>query len=83
MQMKVILQEITKMEISEIMQLVISNGFAIVVAVWCLKFTFDTMSKNYDNTNEKLSQLTEAVNHNTQVLSNIVTRLDDKIDDSK
>lgn len=68
---------------NEIIQLIISNGFAIVVAVWCLKFTFDTMAKNYDDTNDKLSQLTEAVNHNTQVLSNIVTRLDDKIDDSK
>lgn len=69
------------MEISELMQLIISNGFAIVVAVWCLKFTFDTMAKNYESTTDKLTQLTEAVNHNTQVLSNIVTRLDDTIDD--
>lgn len=71
------------MEISEIMQLVISNGFAIVVAVWCLKFTFDTIAKQFEKTTTQMAELTEAVNHNTQVLSNIVTRLDDKIDDSK
>lgn len=64
------------MEISEIMQLIISNGFAIVVAVWCLKFTFDNIAKQFDKTTTQLSELTQAVNNNTGVLSHIVDRLE-------
>ncbi len=64
------------MEISEIMQLIISNGFAIVVAVWCLKFTFDTIAKQFEKTTTQLSELTQAVNNNTGVLSHIIDRLE-------
>ena len=64
------------MEISEIMQLIISNGFAIVVAVWCLTFTFDNIAKQFDKTTTQLSELTQAVNNNTGVLSHIVDRLE-------
>lgn len=71
------------MEINELVQLVISNGFAIVVAIWCLKFTFDNMAKSSEKTISQLAQLTEAVNNNTTVLSNIVTKLDEKIDDGR
>lgn len=69
------------MEINEIMQLVISNGFAIVVAVWCLKFTFDTIAKQFEKTTTQLTELTQAVNHNTTVLSNIISRIEN--DDGK
>ena len=65
------------MEISEIMQLIISNGFAIVVAVWCLKFTFDNIAKQFDKTTTQLSELTQAVNNNTAVLQHFVSHLDD------
>ena len=64
------------MEISEIMQLIISNGFAIVVAVWCLKFTFDTIAKQFEKTTTQLAELTEAVNNNTAVLQHFVSHLD-------
>ena len=64
------------MEISEIMQLVISNGFAIVVAVWCLKFTFDTIAKQFEKTTTQLAELTETVNNNTAVLQHFVSHLD-------
>jgi hypothetical protein len=66
-----------KMEINEILQLVISNGFAIVVAIWCLKFTFDTMTKQFDKTSNQIAELTQAVNNNTAVLQHFVSHMDD------
>jgi len=66
------------MEISEIINLCVSNGFAVVIAVWCLKFAFGTFKDSQDKIASQMAELTSAVNNNTTVLTKLAERIDDK-----
>lgn len=64
------------MDVATIGQLIGSVGFPIVsflIAAYFIKYTYD---KSFDS----ISKLTEAVNNNTIVLTNLVEKLEDKED---
>lgn len=63
------------MSIQEIIQLITSNGFAIVVAIWSLKYTFDTSSKKQEDINSQLIKLTDAINSNSMTLNKLVEKI--------
>lgn len=60
---------------TEIAQIISTIGFPIVSFLLCgkaLKYVYDKERKSLDDALTKLSDLTEAVNHNSEVLSELV-----------
>lgn len=63
---------------SEVSQVIATIGFPIfsfLVTGLALKYVYDRERKSLDDTIEKLSKLTDAVNHNSEVLSNLVSEM--------
>lgn len=69
-------------EIAQVISVVGFPIFSFLIAGWALKYVYDRERKSLDDTIAKLSDLTLAVNHNTEVLSNLVTELNAKKGDS-
>ena len=60
---------------NEIAQVVSTIGFPIVSFLLCgkaLKYVYDKERKSLDDAINKLGELTEAVNHNSEVISEFV-----------
>lgn len=56
---------------------------AFIICAWFLKYTYD---KSADTTKEitgQISNLAEAVNNNTKVLTELVTKIDDRLEEEK
>lgn len=67
---------------SEITQIISTVGFPIfsfLLAGWGLKYVYDKERKSLDDAISKLSDLTQAVNHNSEV----IVRLADEINERK
>ena len=63
---------------NDIAQVISTIGFPIfsfLMAGFALKYVYDRERKSLDTTIEKLSDLTNAVNHNSEVLSRVVAEL--------
>lgn len=60
------------MEINEIIQLIASTGFSIVVAVWSLGFTFKNINSNQEKMIEKMGELTTAVSENSKAITELI-----------
>lgn len=72
------------MDFTGIMQAICTVGFPIVaffVAVYGLKYAFDKSQETNGKAFEELHNLADAVNHNTEVLANLVQRLENSDDD--
>lgn len=63
------------MEVAEIVQLVASTGFSIVIAVWSLWFTFNNIDKAQKEQSAHMTELTSAVNDNTKSIAELITLL--------
>lgn len=63
------------MEVSEIIQLVASTGFSIVIAVWSLWFTFNNIDKAQKEQSVHMTELTAAVNDNTKSITELINLL--------
>ncbi len=50
--------------------------FAFIVAVYGLKYAYDTSMKQNDKAMENIAELTKAVNNNTIVLTELVEKLE-------
>lgn len=64
---------------SDIVQIITTVGFPIfsfLVAGLALKYVYDRERKSLDETIDKIGKLTEAVNHNSEVLSRFVKEED-------
>lgn len=61
------------MDIAEIIQLIASTGFSIVIAVWSLWFTFNNIDKAQRDQRDQMATLTGAVNDNTKSISELIT----------
>lgn len=62
----------------DITQLISTVGFPIfsfIVAGLALKYVYDKERKSLDDTIAKLGELTQAVNHNSEVLARVVDEL--------
>ena len=60
---------------TEIAQIISTIGFPIVSFLLCgkaLKYVYDKERKSLDDAITKLGELTEAVNHNSEVISELV-----------
>lgn len=66
------------MEITDIVQLVASTGFSIVVAIWSLWFTFNNISKNQTDTTARIAELAAAVNDNTTSIKELIIIIKNK-----
>lgn len=65
----------------DITQLISTVGFPIfsfIVAGLALKYVYDKERKSLDDTIAKLGELTQAVNHNSEVLARVVDELNVK-----
>lgn len=65
----------------DITQLISTVGFPIfsfIVAGLALKYVYDKERKSLDDTIAKLGELTQAVNHNSEVLARVVDELNEK-----
>lgn len=70
----------------DITQLISTVGFPIfsfIVAGLALKYVYDKERKSLDDTIAKLGELTQAVNHNSEVLARVVDELNDKRNDRR
>lgn len=68
---------------SEVSQVIATVGFPIfsfLVTGLALKYVYDKERKSLDETIDKLSKLTEAVNHNSETLSRLVSELENRSD---
>ena len=45
---------------------------------WALKYSFDALTKQNENSMEKIGNLTEAVNNNTVVLTKLAERINNE-----
>ncbi len=63
------------MDIAEIVQLVASTGFSIVIAVWSLWFTFNNIDKAQKEQSQHMTELTSSVNDNTKSIAELITLL--------
>lgn len=63
------------MQVAEIVQLVASTGFSIVIAVWSLWFTFNNIDKAQREQIAHMAELTSAVNDNTKSITELITLL--------
>lgn len=61
------------MDVAEIVQLIASTGFSIVIAVWSLWFTFNNIDKAQRDQRDQMANLTGAVNDNTGSISELIT----------
>lgn len=68
------------MEVADIIQLVASTGFSIVVAIWSLWFTFNNISKNQTDTTQRIAELAAAVNENTTSIRELIVIIKNKED---
>lgn len=62
----------------DITQLISTVGFPIfsfIVAGLALKYVYDKERKSLDDTIAKLGELTQAVNHNSEVLARVVDEI--------
>ena len=58
-------------------QIISTVGFPIVSFLLCgvaLKYVYDKERKSLDETIDKIAKLTEAVNHNSEVLTRLVDK---------
>lgn len=68
---------------SEVSQVIATVGFPIfsfLVTGLALKYVYDRERKSLDDTIDKLSKLTEAVNHNSETLGRLVSELENRSD---
>ena len=63
------------MEVAEIVQLIASTGFSIVIAVWSLWFTFNNIDQDQKEQSQHMAELTGAVNDNTKRIAELITLL--------
>lgn len=66
---------------NEIAQVISSVGFPIVsflIASYFIKYTYDKTSEANKNAMDKIGCLAEAVNHNSEVLANLVDEIREK-----
>ena len=66
---------------SEVSQVIATIGFPIfsfLVTGLALKYVYDRERKSLDDTIAKLTTLTEAVNHNSEVLSRLVAEIEER-----
>lgn len=64
---------------NEIAQVISTIGFPIfsfLICGYALKYVYDKERKSLDDTIAKLSELTQAVNHNSEVLARLVDKED-------
>lgn len=64
---------------SDVVQVISTIGFPIfsfLVAGLALKYVYDKERKSLDDTIQKLGDLTNAVNHNSEVLTRLVERIE-------
>ena len=60
---------------NEFLQAVSTVGFPIVafaICAWFLKYVYDRSLSQYDKALDKLGTLAEAINHNSEVLADLV-----------
>lgn len=72
------------MEATEIINVVSTVGFPIFSFLLCgkaLKYVYDKERKSLDDAVGKLGELTEAVNHNSEVVSQLVRQAERREDD--
>lgn len=63
---------------SEITQIISTVGFPIfsfIIAGWALKYVYDKERASLDEAIKKLGDLTQAVNHNSEVISRMVDEM--------
>lgn len=63
---------------NEVTQIISTVGFPIfsfIVTGIALKYVYDRERKSLDDTINRLSDLTQAVNHNSEVVSNLVDEM--------
>lgn len=66
---------------SDVVQIITTVGFPIfsfLIAGLALKYVYDRERKSLDDTINKLSDLTNAVNHNSEVLARLVDKEESK-----
>lgn len=68
---------------NEFMQAISTVGFPIVafaICAWFLKYVYDKSLAQFDKSLDKLGTLAEAINHNSEVLADLVkeVRKDDE-----
>lgn len=66
---------------SEVSQVIATIGFPIfsfLVTGLALKYVYDRERKSLDDTINKLTALTEAVNHNSETLSRLVSEIEER-----
>lgn len=64
---------------NEIAQVISTIGFPIfsfLICGYALKYVYDNERKSLDDTIARLSELTQAVNHNSEVLARLVDKED-------
>lgn len=60
---------------NEFLQAISTVGFPIVafaICAWFLKYVYDRSLSQYDKALDKLGTLAEAINHNSEVLADLV-----------
>lgn len=70
---------------TDLTQIIATVGFPIfsfLVTGLALKYVYDRERKSLDDTVDKLTKLTEAVNHNSETLSRLVSELENRGDNS-
>ena len=63
---------------SELTQIISTVGFPIfsfIIAGWALKYVYDKERSSLDDAIKKLCDLTQAVNHNSEVVSRMVDEM--------
>lgn len=68
---------------SEITQIISTVGFPIfsfLLAGYGLKYVYDKERKSLDDAIAKLSDLTQAVNHNSEVIVRLTDEINERID---
>lgn len=63
---------------SELTQIISTVGFPIfsfIIAGWALKYVYDKERSSLDDAIKKLGDLTQAVNHNSEVVSRMVDEM--------
>ena len=69
---------------NEIAQVISTIGFPIfsfLLAGYGLKYVYDKERTSLDTAINKISDLTSAVNHNSETISRLIDRMEDKNDD--
>lgn len=68
---------------TDVSQIIATVGFPIfsfLVTGLALKYVYDRERKSLDDAVDKLTKLTEAVNHNSETLSRLVSELENRGD---